>query len=47
MIAGFVFSFMCVLILTVARYRVRKVKKKEKKRDKYIECLPTSGSSNN
>ncbi|KAG2305710.1 hypothetical protein Bca52824_025458 [Brassica carinata] len=45
MITGLVFSFMCMLMLTIALYRVRKVQKKEKKREKYIESLPTSGSS--
>ncbi|KAL0743753.1 hypothetical protein Bca4012_085266 [Brassica carinata] len=45
MITGLVFSFMCMLMLAIALYRVRKVQKKEKKREKYIESLPTSGSS--
>ncbi|CAE5967108.1 unnamed protein product [Arabidopsis arenosa] len=45
MITGIVFSFMCIVMLIMALYRVRKVQKKEKRREKYIESLPTSGSS--
>ncbi|CAH2053830.1 unnamed protein product, partial [Thlaspi arvense] len=45
MITGIVFSFMCILVLTMALYRVRKVQKKERQREKYITSLPTSGSS--
>ncbi|XP_010542476.1 PREDICTED: serine/threonine-protein kinase BRI1-like 1 [Tarenaya hassleriana] len=45
MITGFAFSFLCVLLLVLALYRVRKVQKKEEQREKYIESLPTSGSS--
>ncbi|KAL1204890.1 Receptor-like protein kinase BRI1-like 3 [Cardamine amara subsp. amara] len=45
MITGLVFSFMCIVMLFVALYRVRKVQRKEKQRVKYIESLPTSGSS--
>ncbi|ESQ48682.1 hypothetical protein EUTSA_v10019932mg [Eutrema salsugineum] len=45
MITGIVFSFMCIVMLTMALYRLRKVQKKEKQREKYIESLPTSGSS--
>ncbi|XP_010487090.1 PREDICTED: receptor-like protein kinase BRI1-like 3 [Camelina sativa] len=44
-ITGIVFSFMCIVMLIMALYRVRKVQKKEKQREKYIESLPTSGSS--
>ncbi|CAA7016346.1 unnamed protein product [Microthlaspi erraticum] len=45
MITGIVFSFMCVLMLTLAFYRVKKVQKKEKQREKYFEGLTTSGGS--
>ncbi|CAH2033448.1 unnamed protein product [Thlaspi arvense] len=43
-IAGIAFSFMCLVMLIMALYRVRKVQRKEHKREKYIESLPTSGS---
>ncbi|EOA29754.1 hypothetical protein CARUB_v10012843mg [Capsella rubella] len=44
-ITGIVFSFMCLVMLIMVLYRVRKVQKKEKQREKYIESLPTSSSS--
>ncbi|CAN8270140.1 unnamed protein product [Cochlearia groenlandica] len=44
-IIAIVFSFMCVVMLLLALFRVRKVQKKEKQRGKYVEHLSTSGSS--
>ncbi|KAG2292344.1 hypothetical protein Bca52824_039013 [Brassica carinata] len=43
-IAGIAFSFMCLVMLVMALYRAWKVQKKEQKREKFIESLPTSGS---
>ncbi|CAN8287964.1 unnamed protein product [Cochlearia groenlandica] len=43
-IAGITFSFMCLVMLMMALYKMRKVQRKEQKREKYIESLPTSGS---
>ncbi|CAH8357603.1 unnamed protein product [Eruca vesicaria subsp. sativa] len=43
-IAGIAFSFMCLVMLITALYRAWKVQKKEQKREKFIESLPTSGS---
>nr|VDD52727.1 unnamed protein product [Brassica oleracea] len=50
MIAGFVFSFMCVLILTVARYRVRKVRRRKRRETSTLSAFPplvaaTTGNS--
>ncbi|XP_057978894.1 receptor-like protein kinase BRI1-like 3 [Malania oleifera] len=44
-IIGIAFFIMCILGLTLALYRVKKHQQKEEKREKYIESLPTSGSS--
>ncbi|WVZ01448.1 hypothetical protein V8G54_027517 [Vigna mungo] len=47
--AGVVIGLLCFLLfalgLVLALYRVRKAQKKEEIREKYIESLPTSGSS--
>ncbi|XP_047152699.1 receptor-like protein kinase BRI1-like 3 [Vigna umbellata] len=47
--AGVVIGLLCFLLfalgLVLALYRVRKTQKKEEIREKYIESLPTSGSS--
>nr|KYP49935.1 Serine/threonine-protein kinase BRI1-like 1 [Cajanus cajan] len=47
--AGVVIGLLCFLLfalgIVLALYRVRKVQQKEEKREKYIESLPTSGSS--
>ncbi|KAL2335850.1 hypothetical protein Fmac_010296 [Flemingia macrophylla] len=47
--AGIVIGSLCFLLfalgIVLALYRVRKVQQKEEKREKYIESLPTSGSS--
>ncbi|XP_030510323.2 serine/threonine-protein kinase BRI1-like 1 [Cannabis sativa] len=45
MIIGIAFFVICILILTLALYRVRLHQQKEQQREKYIESLPTSGSS--
>ncbi|KAF5727869.1 serine/threonine-protein kinase BRI1-like 1 [Tripterygium wilfordii] len=45
MVIGITFFVMCILGLTLALYRVKKHQKEEEKREKYIESLPTSGSS--
>ncbi|ONH99569.1 hypothetical protein PRUPE_6G036400 [Prunus persica] len=44
-VIGITFFFFCILILALALYRVKKYQQKEEKREKYIESLPTSGSS--
>ena len=45
MIIGITFFLSCILGLTFALYRVKKYQLKEEQREKYIESLPTSGSS--
>ncbi|KAL5577733.1 hypothetical protein UlMin_019432 [Ulmus minor] len=45
MIIGIAFFVLCILLLTLALYRVKKYQLKEEEREKYIESLPTSGSS--
>ncbi|XP_009610192.1 receptor-like protein kinase BRI1-like 3 [Nicotiana tomentosiformis] len=45
MVVGIMVSLVCIVLLIVALYRIRKTQKEEEKRDKYIESLPTSGSS--
>ncbi|KAJ4827938.1 Receptor-like protein kinase BRI1-like 3 [Turnera subulata] len=45
MVIGISFFVLCILGLTLALYRVKKYQKKEEQREKYIESLPTSGSS--
>ncbi|XP_050371514.1 serine/threonine-protein kinase BRI1-like 1 [Argentina anserina] len=45
MVIGITFFLFCILILALALYRVKKYQRKEAKREKYIESLPTSGSS--
>ncbi|WCJ32533.1 Receptor-like protein kinase BRI1-like 3 [Euphorbia peplus] len=45
MVIGLSFFVLCFLVLTLALYRVKKLQKKEEQREKYIESLPTSGSS--
>lgn len=45
MVVGIPFFLLCILGLTLALYRVKKHQLKEEKREKYIESLPTSGSS--
>ncbi|KAJ0103683.1 hypothetical protein Patl1_03666 [Pistacia atlantica] len=44
-IIGITFFVLCILGLTLALYRVQKYQQKEEQREKYIESLPTSGSS--
>ncbi|KAF5732472.1 hypothetical protein HS088_TW18G01167 [Tripterygium wilfordii] len=45
MVIGIAFFVICILGLTLVLYRVKKNQKEEEKREKYIESLPTSGSS--
>lgn len=45
MVIGIVTSLFCIFVLGLALYRIKKHQQKEEKRDKYIESLPTSGSS--
>ncbi|XP_044473876.1 receptor-like protein kinase BRI1-like 3 [Mangifera indica] len=44
-IIGITFFVLCTLGLTLALYRVKRYQQKEEQREKYIESLPTSGSS--
>ncbi|KAM7492828.1 hypothetical protein LguiA_035749 [Lonicera macranthoides] len=44
-VIGIAISLFCVIVLTFSLYKVKKYQQKEEKRDKYIESLPTSGSS--
>lgn len=44
-VIGIAFFILCILGLTLALYRVKKDQKKDEQREKYIESLPTSGSS--
>ncbi|KAA8523479.1 hypothetical protein F0562_009902 [Nyssa sinensis] len=45
MVIGIAVSLFCIIVLTLALYRIKKYQQKEEKRIKYIESLPTSGSS--
>ncbi|KAK5834572.1 Serine/threonine-protein kinase BRI1-like 1 [Gossypium arboreum] len=45
MVVGITFFLLCILGLTLALYRVKKNQLKEEMREKYVESLPTSGSS--
>lgn len=45
MVIGITFFVLCILVLTLALYRVKKYQHQEEHREKYIESLPTSGSS--
>ncbi|XVF71002.1 hypothetical protein PTKIN_Ptkin11bG0206800 [Pterospermum kingtungense] len=45
MVVGIPFFLLCILGLTLALYQVKKHQLEEEKREKYIESLPTSGSS--
>ena len=45
MVIGITVSLFCIFGLTLALYRMRKNQHEEEHRDKYIESLPTSGSS--
>eukprot|EP00262_Sarcandra_glabra_P017846 TRINITY_DN6239_c0_g2_i1.p1 TRINITY_DN6239_c0_g2~~TRINITY_DN6239_c0_g2_i1.p1 ORF type:complete len:522 (-),score=79.01 TRINITY_DN6239_c0_g2_i1:191-1756(-) len=42
---GITVSLLCVFALTLALYRMKKYQQKEEQREKYVESLPTSGSS--
>ncbi|KAK3013350.1 hypothetical protein RJ639_008343 [Escallonia herrerae] len=44
-VIGIAVSLLCMFILMFALYRMKKYQQKEEKRDKYIDSLPTSGSS--
>ncbi|KAL3508295.1 hypothetical protein ACH5RR_027696 [Cinchona calisaya] len=44
-VTGIIVSLFCIFLLILALYRVKKHQEKEEKRDKYVESLPTSGSS--
>ncbi|KAK3200206.1 hypothetical protein Dsin_023621 [Dipteronia sinensis] len=44
-VIGITFFILCIFGLTLALYRVKKHQKKDEQREKYIESLPTSGSS--
>lgn len=44
-VIGIAFFLLIILGLTLALYRVKKDQKKDEQREKYIESLPTSGSS--
>lgn len=45
MVIGITFFLLSIIGLTFALFRVRKYQQKEEEREKYIESLPTSGSS--
>ncbi|XP_057485973.1 receptor-like protein kinase BRI1-like 3 [Actinidia eriantha] len=45
MVIGIGVFFFCIIVLMSALYRIKQHQKKEEKREKYIESLPTSGSS--
>ncbi|KAL2245151.1 receptor-like protein kinase BRI1-like 3 [Sesamum indicum] len=45
MVIGIMASVTCILLLLYALYRAKKSQKMEEKREKYIDSLPTSGSS--
>lgn len=44
-VTGLLFFLLFVVVLVLGVYRVRKIRKKEGLREKYIESLPTSGTS--
>ncbi|KAK6947168.1 Brassinosteroid receptor BRI1, island domain [Dillenia turbinata] len=44
-VIGITFSLLAILVLLFALYRTKRYQEKEEKREKYIESLPTSGSS--
>ncbi|KAF3618040.1 Serine/threonine-protein kinase BRI1-like 1 [Capsicum annuum] len=45
MVVGIMVSFLCIILLVIALYRIKMTQNEEEKRDKYIDSLPTSGSS--
>ncbi|KAK4355110.1 hypothetical protein RND71_024081 [Anisodus tanguticus] len=45
MVVGIMVSFLCIILLILALYRIKQIQKEEEQRDKYIDSLPTSGSS--
>lgn len=45
MVIGIGGSVLCIIVLLFALYRINKHQKEKEKREKYIESLPTSGSS--
>ncbi|KAH7545482.1 serine/threonine-protein kinase BRI1-like 1 [Ziziphus jujuba] len=45
MVIGISFFVLCIFVLTLALYRVKMYQQQEEQREKYIESLPTSGSS--
>ncbi|KAJ8764957.1 hypothetical protein K2173_010422 [Erythroxylum novogranatense] len=45
MLIGISFFVLCIFVLTLALYRLKRYQQKEEQREKYIESLPTSGSS--
>ncbi|OAY51302.1 receptor-like protein kinase BRI1-like 3 [Manihot esculenta] len=45
LVVGITFFMLCIFVLILALYRVKKFQKKEEQKEKYIESLPTSGSS--
>ncbi|XP_071907682.1 receptor-like protein kinase BRI1-like 3 isoform X1 [Coffea arabica] len=45
MVIGIMVSLSCIFLLVFALYKVKRHQEKEEKRDKYVESLPTSGSS--
>ncbi|KAJ6753242.1 RECEPTOR-LIKE PROTEIN KINASE BRI1-LIKE 3 [Salix purpurea] len=44
-VIGITFFVLCLFGLTLALYRVKRYQRKEEQREKYIDSLPTSGSS--
>nr|APR64277.1 leucine-rich repeat family protein [Populus tomentosa] len=44
-VIGIAFFVLCLFGLTLALYRVKRYQRKEEQREKYIDSLPTSGSS--
>ncbi|XP_052208195.1 serine/threonine-protein kinase BRI1-like 1 [Diospyros lotus] len=45
MVIGIGVCLLCILVLMLALYRIKEIQRKEQKREKYIESLPTSGAS--
>ncbi|XP_057765342.1 receptor-like protein kinase BRI1-like 3 [Salvia miltiorrhiza] len=45
MVIGIMASVTCIMLLVYALYRAKRSQRMEEKRDKYMESLPTSGSS--
>ncbi|KAL1556096.1 Receptor-like protein kinase BRI1-like 3 [Salvia divinorum] len=45
MVIGIMASVTCIMLLLYALYRAKRSQMKDEKRDKYIDSLPTSGSS--